>query len=89
MSRSAWKIPYISNMFFNKFIDSKDTIKIWSRSSTIPKNSINKKFRIYNGIWALSVVIKSNMIGHKFGEFSATKRMGRDIHFKKRSKKRK
>lgn len=32
------------------------------------------------------VLITSNMVGHKFGEFSITKRMGREIHFEKKKK---
>lgn len=49
--------------------------------------AVNKKFKVYNGIWLLSLNVKTAMIGHKFGAFAFTKRMGREIHFKKKVKK--
>jgi len=35
----------------------------------------------------MTLNVKTGMIGHKFGEFAFTKRMGREIHFKKKTKK--
>ncbi len=87
MSRSTWKIPYVNNFLFSNFVKNKFILNFWKRNSIISNNLIGKKFRVYNGIWFLSVQIKSNMIGHKFGEFSFSKRMGRIIHFQKKKKK--
>jgi len=87
MSRSAWKIPFISNIFFSNLFKKNKVFNIWQRSSMIPALLVNKKFKIHNGVWLLSLNLKSNMIGHKFGEFAFTKRMGKEIHFKKKNKK--
>lgn len=78
MSRSSWKVPFINKT--SKF--SKP-----SRFSTVTAYFLDKKLKIYNGIWFLSVLVKSNMLGHKFGEFSVTKKLGRDIHQKSKKKK--
>lgn len=87
MSRSIWKVPYIHNMFFTNMLKNKKIFNVWHRSSTIPAYFLNKKFKVHNGIWLLTVNIKSLMIGHKFGEFAFSKRMGKEIHFKKNNKK--
>ena len=89
MSRSIWKIPYIHNIFFTNMLKNKKIFNIWHRSSTIPFSFLNKKFKVHNGIWLLTLNVKSLMIGRKFGEFSFSKRLGRDIHFKQKSKKKK
>lgn len=84
MPRSSWKVPFVSNVFFSNFFLNKKVFYLWKRNSIISSFFLNKKFRIYNGIWQLTLNIKSGMIGHKFGEFSITKRLGREIHFNKK-----
>jgi ribosomal protein S19 len=37
----------------------------------------------------LSLTIKPDMVGHKLGEFSITKKLGREIHLKEKGKKKK
>jgi len=87
MSRSSWKVPFVSNMFFSNLFKKSKVLSLWQRPSIIPAVAINKKFKIHNGVWLLSLNVKTSMIGHKFGEFAFTKRMGKDIHFKKKVKK--
>jgi len=87
MSRSVWKIPFIAKLFFYKIANKMKVLSIWQRSSSIPVSFINKKFRVHNGVWLLSLNIKTAMIGHKFGEFAFTKKMGKSIHLKKNVKK--
>ena len=72
MSRSKWKAPYcnISMLEVNK---TKVPIKVYSRSSTILPIKINKIVLIHNGQKYIPLTIKSNMIGHKFGEFALTR----------------
>jgi len=48
---------------------------------------LNKKFRVHNGVWLLSVYVKAPMIGHKFGEFSFSRRFGRIKHKLRKKKK--
>lgn len=89
MSRSSWKVPYINNIFFSNMLQGAKSFNIWQRNSLIPYTFINRKFKIHNGIWFLTLNIKASMIGHKFGEFSFTKRIGHEIHGKKKQKKKK
>ena len=62
-------------------------IKIWSRRSIISPFFLGFVFLIHNGQIFRKVKIKNNMIRHKFGEFSYTKKMGYKIHLIKNKKK--
>src|SRR5215472_16417473 len=59
-------------------------IKIWKKSSVILSIFVGYSFLIYNGKKFLLIIVKSSMIGHKFGEFILTKKIGRSIHKQKR-----
>jgi len=89
MSRSAWKLPYISLLFFqNRFLKgSMEKIRI--RNSIIPSIFMENRIKIYvfNGIWYLSVNISNMMMRCKFGEFSYTKRSDKQTHLKQKRKK--
>ena len=67
MARSKWKGPFIQKSFFLK----KDIIM--SRSIEIVPKFVGFTFNIYNGKNYISLIVKENMIGHKFGEFSFTR----------------
>lgn len=89
MSRSIWKLPYISLLFFKKKFLQKENLNIKLRNSIIPSIFIDKKIKIniYNGIWYLSTMLSNTMLGFKFGEFSYTKRSDTQTHLKKKRKK--
>jgi small subunit ribosomal protein S19 len=94
-SKSAWKLPYISQLFFTKkfnYVKEDEKGKepkypIWSRRSLISKNFISKKVRLYNGLKFLTVEIGPLMVGHKMGEFSITKVLKNSGKKKKKGKK--
>ncbi len=83
MTRSIWKGPF-SEVLYKKKANIPQ--KIWSRRSTILPKNIDAHFFIYNGKNFISIKIKEDMVGHKFGEFAATRR--KPIH-KSSKKKRK
>ena len=85
MSKSRWKIPFISSKFFSNYRLSNKTIILKDRASVISRLFLNRHFSVFNGKSYISFDIKSAMIGHKFGEFSITKKLGTTIH--KRAKK--
>nr|QNK04119.1 ribosomal protein S19 [Adenophora triphylla] len=58
----------------------KETIKTWSRASTIIPIMIGHTISIHNGKEHLPIYIKNEMIGHKLGEFAPT------FHLRERSK---
>jgi small subunit ribosomal protein S19 len=100
MTRSKWKGPFIHPKIFvsttriDKLIPLKHASKqidyfIWNRNSEIPAFFLNRRVGVHNGRKFLTYIIKKNMLGHKFGEFSITKPMGKKIHLKKKKKKRK
>lgn len=76
MSRAIWKGPYIDKVLYNKLLyqNLKNNLKIWSRRSVILPQFENKIFQVYNGKTFVSLSIKENMIGHKFGEFVPTRK---------------
>lgn len=55
----------------------KTPIKTWSRASTITPEMVGKTMAIHNGKVHIAVVIVENMVGHKLGEFSPTRKFVR------------
>ena len=51
-------------------------IKTWARETIITEEMIGCRFRVHNGkIW-IPVVILKEMVGHRLGEFSLTRKPG-------------
>ena len=81
MSRSAWKPPFchpsvlkLVNRALKEGSINK-VIKIHSRASVILPSCLGLKFAVYNGKDYIPVNVNDqNMIGHKFGEFSPTRK---------------
>lgn len=61
-----------------------NNIIIWSRRSTILPQFLDKTVLIYNGKLFVKQKITIEMIGHKFGEFSFTRKI---YQYKKKKKK--
>lgn len=79
MSRSLKKGPYIDERLAKKVADAKKNggktvIKTWSRSSTITPEMVGVTIAVHNGKEHLPVFIVEDMIGHKLGEFSPTRK---------------
>lgn len=77
MSRSSKKGPYIDPRLVKKIesgMGTKDNpIKTWSRDSQIPPEFVGKYFKVHNGRIFHDVFIVEDMVGHRLGEFSATR----------------
>lgn len=77
MSRSLKKGPYIDERVLQKVLGKKpaDTgvIKTWSRACTISPEMLGFTFGVYNGRKFIDVLVTEEMVGHKLGEFSATR----------------
>jgi ribosomal protein S19 len=76
MSRSKWKGPYIdkkNELTLEKLTESYTKIKM-SRNTTIFPNFVGKTLKIHNGKTFGEVLVTEEMIGHKFGEFSSTRK---------------
>lgn len=78
MSRSLKKGPYINQRLLNKIKNlpagSKDVIKVWDRACTITPEMVGHTIAVHNGKQHIPVYIVENMIGHRLGEFSLTRK---------------
>ena len=78
MARSLKKGPFVASHIIRRVEEmnksgQKDTIKTWSRSTTILPNMIGHTFGVYNGHQHLPVFVTDQMIGHKLGEFAPSR----------------
>ncbi|HUD05506.1 MAG TPA: 30S ribosomal protein S19 [Candidatus Saccharimonadales bacterium] len=78
MSRSLKKGPHIDFKLAKKInamgSDDRTIIKTWARSSTIAPEFVGKTIAVHNGKVHVPVFITENMVGHKLGEFSPTRK---------------
>ncbi|MBX4187458.1 MAG: 30S ribosomal protein S19 [Candidatus Doudnabacteria bacterium] len=78
MSRSLKKGPFIDAKLLEKVEKAKGKpkveIKTWSRDSTIFPEMVGMTFLVHNGKNFITVIPKENMVGHKLGEFSPTRK---------------
>ncbi|MCR4300365.1 MAG: 30S ribosomal protein S19 [Sulfuricaulis sp.] len=78
MPRSVRKGPYIDAHLATKvdkarMESSKKPIKTWSRRSTITPDFVGLTIAVHNGRQHVPLLITENMVGHKLGEFAATR----------------
>lgn len=81
MSRSLKKGPYIDQKLLKKISQlkpgDKTAIKTWSRSSEIAPEMVGFTFAVHNGKDFIPVRATEEMIGHRLGEFSPTRKFVR------------
>lgn len=81
MARSLKKGPFADQHLIKKVEElnqqkKKQIIKTWSRRSTIFPEFVGHTFGVYNGKTHLPVYVTEDMVGHKLGEFSPTRKFG-------------
>ena len=78
MSRSLKKGPYADPKLLKKVSKLKTgdrtVIKTWSRDSEISPEMVGFTFGVHNGKIFVEVTIKEEMVGHRLGEFSLTRK---------------
>ncbi len=78
MGRSLKKGPWVDPRLLKKISKlkrgDKTIIKTWSRNSTITPEMIGFTIGVHNGKTHLPVFVVENMVGHKLGEFSPTRK---------------
>jgi len=81
MSRSIKKGVFVNPKLLKKLgklrVGDKTIIKTWSRSSTITPEMIGFTFGVHNGKVHIPVFVTEDMVGHKLGEFSLTRKFVR------------
>jgi small subunit ribosomal protein S19 len=78
MTRSLKKGPYVDERLLKK-IEGKDplktgVIKTWSRASQISPEMVGFTFGVHNGKTHVEVLVSEDMVGHRLGEFSLTRK---------------
>ncbi|NRH21387.1 30S ribosomal protein S19 [Candidatus Gracilibacteria bacterium] len=79
MTRSLKKGPYIDLRVMKKVealnaSGRKSIIKTWSRACTVAPEFVGHTFGVHNGKQHVPVFVTEDMVGHKLGEFSFTRR---------------
>ncbi len=78
MGRSIKKGPFADASLLNKINEmnaagQKQVIKTWSRRSTIFPQMVGHTIAVYDGRKHVPVYVTEDMVGHKLGEFVATR----------------
>ncbi len=78
MTRSSKKGPYVDERLLKKIEGKKPietgVIKTWSRACVISPEMIGFNFGVHNGKTHIEVLVSEDMVGHRLGEFSPTKK---------------
>src|SRR3989344_4704822 len=77
MSRSSKKGPFVDPNIQKKIAKQKPdagAIKTWSRASEISPEMVGYLFAVHNGKDFIEVRITEDMVGHRLGEFSLTRK---------------
>jgi small subunit ribosomal protein S19 len=95
MSRSLKKGPYVDERVLKKVLNKKPdetgVIKTWSRACVISPEMVGFTFGVHNGKDHVEVFCTEDMVGHRLGEFSLTRKfnkhggkMQKDLEAKKK-----
>jgi small subunit ribosomal protein S19 len=78
MARSTKKGPFVDTHLIVKIetmnkANDKKVVRTWSRRSTIFPEMVGHTIAVHNGRKFIPVYVTENMVGHKLGEFAATR----------------
>ncbi len=78
MARSLKKGPYVDAKLLKKIEGKKpgtaEVVKTWARRSQIAPEMVGFKFGVHNGKDHIEVLVSEEMVGHRLGEFSPTRK---------------
>ncbi|MCA9373193.1 30S ribosomal protein S19 [Candidatus Woesebacteria bacterium] len=79
MSRSSSKGPFVDPRVLAKVTKQKQSgdktpIKTWSRACVISPDFVGHTFKVHQGKEFIEVFVNESMVGHKLGEFAATRK---------------
>lgn len=81
MSRSLKKGPFVDFKLQKKIealsTEDRTIVKTWARQSTISPEMVGRTIAVHNGRVHVPVFVTENMVGHKLGEFSPTRKFKR------------
>jgi small subunit ribosomal protein S19 len=76
--RSVKKGPFVDHHLVKKVDEARSSgtkrpIKTWSRRSMVVPDMVGLTIAVHNGRQHVPVLVTENMVGHKLGEFAATR----------------
>jgi small subunit ribosomal protein S19 len=78
MSRSIKKGPWLDPKLMKKVArlsqGDKTPVKTWARASQISPEMVGFVFAVHNGKGFIDVSVTEDMVGHRLGEFSPTRK---------------
>ena len=78
MTRSLKKGPYIDERLLKKIQGKKPletgVINTWARAAQISPEMVGFTFGVHNGKVHVEVLVTEDMVGHRLGEFSLTRK---------------
>ena len=80
MTRSVKKGPFVDIKLLKKITSRKPNdgvVKTWARRSQISPEMVGFKLGVHNGKDHIEVLVTEDMVGHRLGEFSPTKKFHR------------
>ena len=79
MTRSLKKGPFLDERLMRKLPKAKagSVIKTWARACDISPEMVGLTFGVHNGKSFIDVYVTEDMVGHKLGEFSPTRKFTR------------
>lgn len=90
MGRSLKKGPYVDENLIRKVeamnkAGEKRVIKTWARNCTIVPEMVGHTIAVYDGRKHVPIYITEELVGHKLGEFAATRTFKGHGHHTERS----
>lgn len=78
MGRSLKKGPFVNEKLLRKVerarqVGDREPIKTWARACTVVPEFVGHNFLIHNGRSFIKLFVTEDMVGHKLGEFAATR----------------
>ena len=78
MARSTKKGAFVDSHLMTKVEgmnsrNEKKVLRTWSRRSTVVPEMVGHTIAVHNGKKFVPVYVTENMVGHKLGEFAATR----------------
>jgi small subunit ribosomal protein S19 len=79
MTRSLKKGYFLDPRLMRKLVNAKPSvsIKTWARGCDISPEMVGFTFEVHNGKIFIPVFVTEDMVGHKLGEFSLTRKFTR------------
>jgi small subunit ribosomal protein S19 len=78
MTRSLKKGPYVDEKLLKKIEGKRPmetgVVKTWARASQISPEMVGFTFGVHNGRQHIEVLVTEDMVGHRLGEFSPTRK---------------